>query len=125
MPVLLAVLSLFFMQIAGETLVRLTGLPLPGPLAGMLLMLFFLMAYGKVPEGLRHTCQHLLRHLMLLFIPAVAGIIAYFGTLQREWIPFLAACIGGVALTIAVTALTLRWMMRRGKGSGFVDVNRL
>ncbi|MEB2400888.1 MAG: CidA/LrgA family protein [Alcaligenaceae bacterium] len=116
MPVLLAVLSLFFMQIAGEALVRLAGLPLPGPLAGMLLMLCALMAYGKVPEGLLHTCRHLLRHLMLLFIPAVAGIISYFGTLQREWVPFLAACILGVALTIVVTATTLRWMLRRGKG---------
>lgn len=124
MPVLLAVFSLFFMQIAGETLVRLAALPLPGPLVGMLLMLVALMAYGKVPDGLRRTCQHLLKHLMLLFIPAVAGIIAYFGTLQREWIPFLAACIGGVALTIAVTALTLRWMMRRSKGSGPIDLTR-
>jgi holin-like protein len=117
MPVLLAVFSLFFMQIVGETLVRLAGLPLPGPLAGMLLMLFALMVLGRVPEGLRLACQHMLKHLMLLFIPAVAGIITYFGTMQREWIPFLAACIVGVALTIIVTAATLRWMLRRGEDS--------
>src|SRR3546814_12000004 len=39
MPVLLAVAVLFFMQIVGEALARFTGLPLPGPLLGMLLML--------------------------------------------------------------------------------------
>lgn len=124
MPILFAVTVLFIMQAAGEVLARLTGLPLPGSLIGMLLMLGALMAYGRVPTGLRDTCHHMLKHLMLLFIPAVAGIIAYFGTLQREWIPFLAACIGGVALTIAVTALTLRWMMRRSKGSGPIDLTR-
>ena len=30
----------------------------------------------------------------------------------REWLPFLAAGIVGAAFTMAVTALTLRWMIR-------------
>ncbi|NYT86151.1 CidA/LrgA family protein [Pollutimonas harenae] len=109
---LLAVTVLFMMQAAGEVLARLTGLPLPGPLIGMLLMLVALMAYGRVPTGLRDTCHHMLKHLMLLFVPLVAGIMLYFGPLESEWIPFLLACIVGVALTIIVTAVTLRWMIR-------------
>src|SRR5690606_9796565 len=112
MPILFAVTVLFIMQAAGEFLARLTGLPLPGPLIGMLLMLAALMAYGKVPAGLRDTCHHVLKHLMLLFVPLVAGIMVYFGPLEREWIPFLLACIVGVALTIIVTVATLRWMIR-------------
>lgn len=118
MPVLLALAVLFLMQIAGEALARLTGLPLPGPLIGMLLMLAALMAYGRVPAGLRDACHHMLKHLMLLFIPAVAGVMGYFGTLEREWIPFLLACVAGVALTIVVTALTFRWMLKRAGASG-------
>src|SRR5690606_40963024 len=100
---------------AGEVLARITGLPLPGPLIGMLLMLAALMAYGRVPTGLRDTCHHVLKHLMLLFVPLVAGIMMYFGPLEREWIPFLLACIGGVAFTIIVTAVTFRWMLRRAE----------
>jgi holin-like protein len=118
MPVLLAIAVLFLMQIAGEALARLSGLPMPGPLIGMLLMLAALMIYGRVPAGLRDACHHMLKHLMLLFIPAVAGIMVYFGTMEREWIPFLVACIAGVALTIAVTALTFRWMLKRVKAPG-------
>jgi holin-like protein len=114
MPVLLAILSLFLMQVAGEALVRFSGLPLPGPLVGMLFMLFGLIALGRVPEGLRLTTQHLLRHLMLLFVPSVAGIIAYFGSLQREWLPFIAACVGSAALTLVVTMLVFQWMLKRG-----------
>lgn len=112
MPILFAVTVLFVMQAAGEVLVRLTGVPLPGPLIGMLLMLIALMAYGRVPAGLRDTCHHGLKHLMLLFVPLVAGIMLYVGPLGREWIPFLLACVGGVGLTVVVTAVTLRWMIR-------------
>ncbi|MCC2595453.1 CidA/LrgA family protein [Pusillimonas sp. MFBS29] len=109
---LFALTTLFLMQAAGEVLARLTGLPLPGALIGMLLMLAALMVYGRVPAGLRDTCHHMLKHLMLLFIPPVAGIMLYIGPLEREWIPFLLACIAGVGLTVVVTAVTLRWMLR-------------
>lgn len=117
MPVLFAITVLFIMQLAGEAMARLSGLPLPGPLIGMLLMLAALIAYGRVPEGLLSTCHHLLRHLMLLFIPLVAGIMMYFGPLEKEWIPVLLACILGVALTVVVTALTFRWMLARSNKS--------
>lgn len=117
MPVLSAVAALFSMQILGEALVRLLSLPLPGPLMGMLLMLAALIVYGRVPAGLRDTCHHALKHLMLLFIPLVAGIMLYFGKLADDWIPFLLACIGGVALTIVVTAVAFRWMLNRSRVS--------
>lgn len=113
MPVLSAIAVLFAMQIFGVALARLTGVPLPGPLIGMLLLLAALMAYGRVPQGMRDTCHHVLKHLMLLFIPPTAGIMLYFGPLEREWIPFLMACIVAAVLTIVVTGLTLRWMLRR------------
>ncbi|PLC54086.1 CidA/LrgA family protein [Pollutimonas nitritireducens] len=118
MPVLTAIAALFIMQFLGEVVVRLTGLPVPGPLAGMLLMLVALIFHGRVPVGLRDTCHHLLKHLMLLFIPLVAGIMLHFGPLADEWIPFLLACIGGVALTIVATALSFRWMLRRSRAPG-------
>src|SRR3546814_2439653 len=58
MPVLLAVAVLFFMQIVGEALARFTGLPLPGPLLGMLLMLAALMAYGRDRKSTHLNSSH-------------------------------------------------------------------
>jgi putative effector of murein hydrolase LrgA (UPF0299 family) len=113
MPVLFAVAVLFILQMLGMAIAQLTGVPLPGPLIGMLLLLAALLAYGRVPQGMRDTCHHVLKHLMLLFIPPTAGIMLYFGPLADEWIPFLLACIGAAALTIVVTGLTLRWMLKR------------
>lgn len=114
MSFLFGITFVFIMQIAGEVLARLTSLPLPGPLIGMLLLLVALIAYGRVPTGVGEACHYLLRHLMLLFIPLIAGIMLHFDSMQREWLPFLLACIGGVALTIVVTALTFSWMVKRG-----------
>ena len=54
----------------------------------------------------------LLRHLMLLFIPAVTGVMMYFDRIAQEWLPFMASCLLGAALTMVATALTLRWMLR-------------
>lgn len=104
---------LFLMQLLGEALVYLFHLPLPGPLAGMLLLLLVLVVRGQVPQGLREASAGLLQNLMLLFIPAVSGVMMYFGRVAHEWLPFLAAGVGGAAVTLLVTAYTLRWMLRR------------
>lgn len=115
MPVLCAVAALFVMQMLGEALVRLFGVPLPGPLIGLLLLFGALVWHGRLPTGLRQTSSHTLQHLMLLFIPAVAGIMVHFDRIANEWLPFLLACVLGAAITIVVTAFTFRWMLRRVK----------
>lgn len=113
MPVLYAIAVLFVMQLLGEVLVRLFGLPLPGPLVGLVLLFGLLMVRGGVPKGLHDTTHHLLAHLMLLFIPLIAGVMLHFDRIAQEWLPFLLACIAGAAITVVVTALTFRWMLRR------------
>jgi putative effector of murein hydrolase LrgA (UPF0299 family) len=50
--------------------------------------------------------------MMLLFIPAIAGVMLHFERIAREWLPFLVAGIAGAAITLAVTAWTLRWLLR-------------
>ena len=104
--------ALLVFQLAGETLAQALGLPVPGPLVGMLLLFAALLVYGRLPEGLREASGALLRNLMLLFIPAVAGVMLHFDRVAREWLPFMAACVLGAAVTLAVTALTLRLMLR-------------
>lgn len=107
-----ALAALFIFQLVGELLARWLGLPVPGPLIGMLLLFVALLVRRRLPDGLRDTAGLLLRHLMLLFIPAVAGVMMYFERVAQEWLPFLVAGVAGAAFTMAVTALTLRWMVR-------------
>lgn len=109
---LFAITTLFLFQLIGELLVQWLTLPVPGPLIGMVLLFCALLLRRAVPDALRETSGQLLQHLMLLFIPAVAGVMLHFERVGQEWLPFLAAGIVGAALTMAVTALTLRWMIR-------------
>ena len=68
----LTILLLF--QLAGEVLVQLSGLPVPGPVIGMVLLFLALALRGSVSEDLRNTSQTLLSHLSLLFVPAGVGV---------------------------------------------------
>lgn len=104
--------ALFIFQLLGELLVHWLHLPVPGPLIGMLLLFVALLGRGGLPDGLRDTAAQLLRHLMLLFIPAVTGVMMYFERVRQEWLPFIVAGIAGAAFTMIVTALTLRWMIK-------------
>ncbi len=109
---LYAITALFALQLAGEAIVLLTGLPLPGALVGTLLLLAGLMVYGRTPAALERVGSTLLQNMMLLFIPVVAGVMLEFDNLSRQWQPFLLACIVGAALTFVATLLSFRWMMR-------------
>lgn len=108
-----ALAALVGLQLLGEMLVAGFGLPLPGALVGMLLLCAALAVMGYVPAALERTAGSLLRHMMLLFVPAVAGVMLHFERVAREWRPFLAACVVGAIVTLAVTALVLQWLLRR------------
>jgi len=107
-----ALTALLVFQFVGELAVRSLGLPLPGALVGMLLLFASLCALGRVPEALGRTTGTLLQHMMLLFIPAVVGVMVHFDRVAHEWQPFLIACVVGAAVTLVVTAQTLQWLLR-------------
>ncbi len=110
---LYAIAALLFCQLVGEILVFLLGAPLPGPLAGMLVMLAGLCVMGRLPDKLRTTSNGLLGHLMLWLILTVAGVMTQYGAISRDWLPFIAACVGATALTLVVSAATFRFMLGR------------
>ena len=54
----------------------------------------------------------MLRHLSLLFVPAGVGVVQYIGLLSDQWLPVGASVIGSTMLTIVVTALAMRMLVR-------------
>lgn len=106
---------LIMFQLAGEATVRLFMLPLPGPVVGLVLLYAVLVARGGIPEDLRATSSTLLQHLMLLLVPATAGLMLHFRRLGEEWLPIMLAAVGGTAVTMAVTAVTLRFLVALSK----------
>jgi holin-like protein len=105
---------LLLYQLAGELLVRLLGLPIPGPVVGMALFFLTLLARGRVSEELRTGTGSLLQHLSLLFVPAGVGIMLHVQRVADEWLPIAVALIVSTFAGMAVTALVLQAMLRKG-----------
>lgn len=107
-----ALTVLLVYQLVGEVLVQLLGLPVPGPVVGMLLLFVTLLARGSAPEPLRATANGLLAHLSLLFVPAGVGVMLHFERLGAEWLPILVALVASTVITIGVAALVMRALQR-------------
>ena len=108
-----AITVLLVYQLVGEALVQAIGLPVPGPVVGMLLLFITLVARGRVPGTFRDTAQQLLSHLSLLFVPAGVGVMLHFGRLGEEWLALATALVASTVITIAATALAMRLLQRR------------
>lgn len=91
-------------QLIGEAFVVWSGLPVPGPVIGMVLLFAGLLVKGSLPDGLANVSDTLLTHLSLLFVPAGVGVMLHIGLLGDEWIAISTALVVSTLVTIAVTA---------------------
>ena len=111
-----AVLLLF--QCLGEGIVFVFHLPLPGPVAGMLLLMAALIALPRLQAMLEQAASTLLSHLSLLFVPAGVGIVAVAGSGSGHWLAILASLLVSTVLALAVTGLILRGLNGAGARDG-------
>lgn len=105
-----AVLLLF--QLIGELITRLSGIPVPGPVLGMTLLLLAVLLLKRVPKGLRAASEGLLRYLPLLFVPAGVGLINHGLLLKQDiWVISITLVVSTV-ITLVVTVLVLQWLKK-------------
>lgn len=103
-----ALTALLAFQLAGELIVRLGGIPVPGPVLGMVLLAGFFLFRGSVPADLKKVASVVLQHLSLLFVPAGVGLILHAARIEAEWLAIGAALVGSSVLTLVVTVLVFR-----------------
>lgn len=108
---------LLLCQLVGEAFVVWTGLPIPGPVVGMILLFVGIALRGGIPQGLGWVVDGLLSHLSLLFVPAGVGVMLHISMLREEWPAIVVALVLSTVLTIAVTGLLMTkligWTQRR------------
>ena len=78
-----ALASLLVCQLLGEALVRVLGIPVPGPVVGMAGLLAVLVVRPAWLAALKPT-DNLLQHLSLLFVPAGVGVMLHLQRLGDE-----------------------------------------
>ncbi len=107
-----AVTSLLLCQLAGEAFVRVAGLPLPGPVMGMVLLFGLMLMRAPLPPALADTADGMLKHLSLLFVPAGVGVVQHLDMLARHGIRLLLVVVLSTVIALTVTALVFAALAR-------------
>lgn len=106
----IAVLALFWQ--AGEAVVHLTGLPIPGAVIGLAFVLA-LLASGRLKlASVRSGARWLLAEMLLFFIPAVLAVLdhrEFFGLLGLK---ILLVIVVGAGTVMIATALAVDFSYR-------------
>lgn len=103
-----AIALLLVCQLAGEAIHRLTGLPLPGAVIGMVLLLAWLAFVPRERLTLTQVTGWLTAHLSIMFVPAAVGVMEEGAILSRYGLGIVVAVVISTLLTLAVTALVFR-----------------
>lgn len=119
---MIGLLVLLACQLLGQLAVDTLDLPVPGPVAGLVILLVWLQVREPGEDsGIGRVCAALLRHLQLFFVPAGVGVVQYLSLLAGAAVPLLLGLVVSwlLALTVAagVAAALLAWQ-RRGQGRG-------
>ena len=113
-----AIALLLVCQLAGEAVHRLTGLPLPGSVIGMVLLLAWLALVPRERLTLTQVTGWLTAHLSIMFVPAAVGVMEEGAILSRYGLGIIVAVVVSTLLTLAVTALVFRAVAGREDPNG-------
>ncbi|MDD5941219.1 CidA/LrgA family protein [Fibrobacter sp.] len=110
-PLQLAVI--FAICVAGELLHRIVGIPLPGNIIGMVLLLALLCLKIIKPEQISGVSSFFLNHLALFFLPPSIAIMAVGDDVLSKWPLLLFLCIVFTLATLAVSGRCTQIFIRK------------
>ena len=106
---------LLVFQSIGELLARGLGLPLPGPVMGMVLLVLALR-WPLLREPVAVCADFLLSHLSLLFVPVGVGVMTHLSLVSQYGVRMLAVLVLSTLAGLGVTAVTLHLLRDRTGG---------
>ena len=103
---------------AGEAMVRVAGVPLPGGLVGMAIVLVLLASHRISLFSMRKGANWFLAEMLLFFVPAVLAVTNHHELFGLLGLKVLVVIVAGTLAVMSVTALTVelcyRWTSRHG-----------
>jgi holin-like protein len=108
-----ALAIMLFCQLAGTVIEQASGLPIPGPVMGLVILLTFLVWSGGPSDDLNGTAQGLLKYLGLLFVPAGVGFVTELQALRENALAISIAIPVSTFLGLAVTGVMMQWFVGR------------
>jgi holin-like protein len=108
---------LWVASVVGHKAVEVAHLPLPGNVAGMLVM-FAALSCGVLPlRFVEEGAGLLVRNLPLFFVPMAVGFLTQGHLLAAHGLAIAVALVGSVALGFAVTGRVAQYVMGRQRGT--------
>ncbi len=112
----LQICLLVLFSLLGQALAQVLGLPVPGGVIGMALVLLLLATRRLRVLNVHRGASWLLGEMLLFFVPAVMSLLDHREFLGLLGLKLLAVILLGTALVMTGTALTIdlcyRWMNR-------------
>lgn len=106
---LIGFLLLVGLQLLGEVLVRVSGVPVPGAVVGMLLLLLLLVVLGeRFLERIARAADVLLRNLSLFFFGPVVALVLDRALFAAWAMPLALAVFVGTPLAMLILGLLLK-----------------
>lgn len=107
-----AIFTIFMFQLAGDAIQKYFGLAIPGPVIGLILLLFTLLLtkQNKHPNitifrtGIINTAEQLLGYLSLLFVPIGVGVIMHLQLIEAQLLRIIAVIVIGTIGTMLFTS---------------------
>jgi len=99
--------------IIGEFINKIVGIPIPGNVLGMIILLVGLSTGIIKLEMVDQITKFLLDHLAFLFIPAGVGLINSLDIIGAQWFAILSVTVLSTGFVIATTGLTVQLLKRR------------
>ncbi|WP_104205259.1 CidA/LrgA family protein [Billgrantia saliphila] len=109
MKLLRGFLWLLGFQLLGHAVVELLSLPISHAMAGLLLLLAWLVAARRLNESVATASQALIPLLAMLIMPGVVGVFFIIEEFAGHWTAVMVALAVGTCLSV----LTTLWLMRR------------
>lgn len=105
---------LFGCLAAGDFLVWITGIKLPGSIIGMLLLTAILQMGWIKLEWIKGISDFLVSHLGFFFVPPGVALMLYFDVIAAEFWPIVIATIVSTILVLVVTGHVHQWVRKHG-----------
>jgi holin-like protein len=102
------VFFLYLLFQAGSLLANAFSLPVPPALIGMGLLFFILVTGRFKPTYLERSSSFFIRHLILLLLPAIVGVVQYKSVLEQEGWKLVLIIVCSTVVVLVSTA----WMTR-------------
>lgn len=107
-----AIAQMFVCLLAGEVIRRLTGVPLPGSIIGLGLLLAWLALFRRERPTLEAVSGWLTANLSIMLLPPAIGLIDQGPVMARYGLGIVVAVAASTLLTLVVAA----WVFVRVAG---------